>query len=149
MLLEALSKSYCTLLHSAAHTQAHKQQLHTNVYAHIQMVGHKERSLDAHMHQQTHTYSKLTNQRMHKHTDKFNGPEASFENLTFFFPYPFFQWNDRGNGKRISAAEVQVIFIFIHQGSSLSLQTAWQENIRWWEGSACYSQLQASQCLRY
>lgn len=54
-----------------------------------------------------------------------------------------------GNGKRKSAAEVQVIFIFIHQGSSLSLQAALHKNIRWWVGSACYSQLQASQSLRY
>lgn len=53
-----------------------------------------------------------------------------------------------GNGKRKSAAEVQVIFIFIHQGSSLSLQTELHENIRWWVGSACYSQLRASQSPR-
>lgn len=52
-------------------------------------------------------------------------------------------------GRKKSAAEVQVIFIFIHQGSSLSLQTGLHENIRWWVESVCYSQLQPSQSLRY
>lgn len=59
MLLEALSKSYSTLLHSAAHTHMHTQ-LHINVYALIQMVAHKDRYTYTQTKRQARTWNTQT-----------------------------------------------------------------------------------------
>lgn len=119
-LLEALSKSYSTLLHSAAHTHA---CTHNN--AHIQTMAH---SL-------THTNKcayNLENTQTSTLTGKHNSLKTFVENLTcffFFFCNLLFSGTMWGLEREKSAAEVQVIFIFIQQGSSFSLQTQLHEDI--------------------
>lgn len=69
------------------------------VYVHAQKPTQKEHHEDthdgAHTHPRLHTQN--TNQRMHKDTSKNNGPEASFENVRFFFF--ILQQNYMGNRK--------------------------------------------------
>lgn len=148
--IHATGGSVKKLQHTPTQCRPHAHtQLHINVNAQIQMVAHKERQLDTHIHKQTDTHVLGTYKTVHAHL-QIQWPRRLLLKISDFFPpLPFLQQNHMGNGKRKSAAEVQVIFIFIHQGSSLSLQTALLKNIRWWVGSACYSQLQASHSLRY
>lgn len=64
-------------------THTYTLPLHTNAYAHIQMVAHKEKIVGC-THAQTNTHVRETHTHMHEYIDKHNGPEASFENLRFF-----------------------------------------------------------------
>lgn len=69
MLLEALSKSYCTLLHCAAHTHTHSRYTIMPMHA---FRWRKDTKKDRYTNKCTH-----------------NSPEAPFENLLFFIIYIF------------------------------------------------------------
>lgn len=93
----SVKKLLNTHTHSATHppTHAHTHaRTHTNstlICTHTLRWWHTKSDSWVHTYTNKHTYMEHTNQHMHEYIDKYNRPEASFENLRFFLPYPSLQ----------------------------------------------------------